>query len=33
MPTCECCNRTVKEGKQVEHWICEDCKVSEPEAE
>ncbi len=28
MPTCESCNKTVKDGQPNDHWICEDCRVS-----
>jgi len=29
MSTCECCNRAVKDGKLIDHWICEDCQVAQ----
>lgn len=29
MSTCEGCNRTVKDGKLIDHWICEDCQVTQ----
>lgn len=33
MITCEHCGKATGEGDIGEHWICDTCKVSEPDEE